>query len=167
VVRVWHPHVGGTFRSESHYFQHRGSALLRPLLYKDPRRIGMLFSGDPACDLHEGRVSLLDFGHWTSLFVRAWTLAGWPAQHQNEIRTMEAKHLDERRFRCLPHLRCAAIARIEERRLGVYWRLAGRQNGNPGLTARERRQGYPPRFSFPRQNFGRSKDHEQFKKAFS
>ena len=73
-------------------------------------------------------------------------------QHQNEIRTMETKHPEERRFRSLPHIKCGAIARIEGRRLGVYWPLAGYQNGNPGLTAQERRQGDPLRFLFPRQN---------------
>jgi predicted permease len=40
------------------------AVLLRPLPYEDPGRLGMLFSGDPARELHEGRVSLLNFADW-------------------------------------------------------------------------------------------------------
>lgn len=40
------------------------AVLLRPLPYKDPSRLAMLFSGDPARELHEGRVSLLNFADW-------------------------------------------------------------------------------------------------------
>uniref|UniRef100_Q023R3 Permease n=1 Tax=Solibacter usitatus (strain Ellin6076) TaxID=234267 RepID=Q023R3_SOLUE len=40
------------------------AALLRPLPYKDPARLAMVFSGDPARELHEGRVSLLNFEDW-------------------------------------------------------------------------------------------------------
>ncbi len=40
------------------------AVLLRPLSYKDPSRLAMLFSGDPARELHEGRVSLLNFADW-------------------------------------------------------------------------------------------------------
>src|SRR5579872_402004 len=40
------------------------AVLLRPLPYKDPGRLAMLFSGDPARELHEGRVSLLNFADW-------------------------------------------------------------------------------------------------------
>ena len=40
------------------------AVLLRPLPYWDPSRLAMLFSGDPARELHEGRVSLLNFADW-------------------------------------------------------------------------------------------------------
>jgi predicted permease len=40
------------------------AVLLRPLPYKDPNRLAVVFSGDPARELHEGRVSLLDFADW-------------------------------------------------------------------------------------------------------
>jgi putative ABC transport system permease protein len=40
------------------------AVLLRPLPYRDPGRLAMLFSGDPARELHEGRVSLLNFTDW-------------------------------------------------------------------------------------------------------
>jgi predicted permease len=40
------------------------AVLLRPLPYWDPGRLAMLFSGDPARELHEGRVSLLNFADW-------------------------------------------------------------------------------------------------------
>src|SRR5579871_3598838 len=40
------------------------AVLLRPLPYQDPGRLAMLFSGDPARELHEGRVSLLNFADW-------------------------------------------------------------------------------------------------------
>ena len=40
------------------------AVLLRPLPYKDPSRLAMVFSGDPARELHEGRVSLLNFADW-------------------------------------------------------------------------------------------------------
>jgi hypothetical protein len=42
------------------------AVLLRPLPYKDPSRLAMLFCGDPARELHEGRVSLLNFADWKS-----------------------------------------------------------------------------------------------------
>ncbi len=42
------------------------AVLLRPLPYKDPARLAMVFSGDPARELHEGRVSLLNFQDWKS-----------------------------------------------------------------------------------------------------
>jgi putative ABC transport system permease protein len=42
------------------------AVLLRPLPYKDPARLAMVFSGDPAHELHEGRVSLLNFADWRS-----------------------------------------------------------------------------------------------------
>ena len=34
------------------------------LPYKDPSRLAMVFSGDPARELHEGRVSLLNYADW-------------------------------------------------------------------------------------------------------
>ena len=40
------------------------AVLLRPLPYRDPGRLAMLFSGDPSRELHEGRVSLLNFYDW-------------------------------------------------------------------------------------------------------
>ncbi len=40
------------------------AVLLRPLPYRDPSRLSMIFSGDPARELHEGRVSLLNFVDW-------------------------------------------------------------------------------------------------------
>jgi len=40
------------------------AVLLRSLPYRDPGRLAMLFSGDPARELHEGRVSLLNFRDW-------------------------------------------------------------------------------------------------------
>jgi hypothetical protein len=40
------------------------AVLLRPLPYRDPDRLAMLFSGDPAHELHEGRVSLFNFEDW-------------------------------------------------------------------------------------------------------
>ena len=40
------------------------AVLLRPLPYQDPTRLAMVFSGDPARELHEGRVSLLNFADW-------------------------------------------------------------------------------------------------------
>jgi predicted permease len=40
------------------------AVLLRPLPYKDPSQLAMVFSGDPARELHEGRVSLLNFADW-------------------------------------------------------------------------------------------------------
>ncbi|HWC95271.1 MAG TPA: ABC transporter permease [Candidatus Sulfopaludibacter sp.] len=40
------------------------AVLLRPLPYKDAGRLAMLFSGDPAQELHEGRVSLPNFEDW-------------------------------------------------------------------------------------------------------
>ncbi len=42
------------------------AVLLRPLPYKDPGRLAMVFSGDPARELHEGRVSLLNLADWRS-----------------------------------------------------------------------------------------------------
>jgi predicted permease len=42
------------------------AVLLRPLPYKDPSRLAMVFSGDPARELQEGRVSLLNFADWRS-----------------------------------------------------------------------------------------------------
>jgi predicted permease len=42
------------------------AVLLRLLPYKDPSRLAMVFSGDPARELHEGRVSLLNFADWRS-----------------------------------------------------------------------------------------------------
>ena len=42
------------------------AVLLRPLPYKDPTRLAMVFSGDPARELHEGRVSLPNFEDWRS-----------------------------------------------------------------------------------------------------
>jgi putative ABC transport system permease protein len=42
------------------------AVLLRPLHYKEPSRLAMVFSGDPARELHEGRVSLLNFTDWKS-----------------------------------------------------------------------------------------------------
>ncbi len=42
------------------------AVLLRPLPYKDPGRLAMLFSGNPARELHEGRVSLPNFADWKS-----------------------------------------------------------------------------------------------------
>jgi predicted permease len=42
------------------------AVLLRPLPYKDPSRLAMVFSGDPGRELHEGRVSLLNFADWRS-----------------------------------------------------------------------------------------------------
>ncbi len=42
------------------------AVLLRPLPYRDPSRLAMLFSGDPARELREGRVSLLNFADWKS-----------------------------------------------------------------------------------------------------
>jgi len=42
------------------------AVLLRPLPYHDPGRLAMLFSGDPARELHEGRVSLANFADWKS-----------------------------------------------------------------------------------------------------
>ena len=40
------------------------AVLLRPLPYRDPGRLAMLFSGDPARELYEGRVSLPNFADW-------------------------------------------------------------------------------------------------------
>ncbi|HZQ51089.1 MAG TPA: ABC transporter permease [Bryobacteraceae bacterium] len=40
------------------------AVLLRPLPYKDPGRLAMLFADDPARELHEGRTSLLNFADW-------------------------------------------------------------------------------------------------------
>ena len=40
------------------------AVLLRPLPYRDPGRLAMLFSGDPARELHEGKVALLNFVDW-------------------------------------------------------------------------------------------------------
>jgi putative ABC transport system permease protein len=40
------------------------AVLLRPLPYKDPSRLAMVFSGDPARELHEGRVSILNYLDW-------------------------------------------------------------------------------------------------------
>lgn len=40
------------------------AVLLRPLPYKDSGRLAMVFSGDPARELQEGRVSLLNFEDW-------------------------------------------------------------------------------------------------------
>jgi predicted permease len=40
------------------------AVLLRPLPYQDPSRLAAVFSGDPALDLHGGRVSLLNFEDW-------------------------------------------------------------------------------------------------------
>ena len=42
------------------------AVLLRPLPYKDPGRLAMLWSEDPAHGLQEGRVSLLNFADWKS-----------------------------------------------------------------------------------------------------
>src|SRR5258708_30801169 len=44
------------------------AVLLRPLPYKDPSRLAMVFSGDPARELHEGRVSLLNFTDWETQY---------------------------------------------------------------------------------------------------
>ena len=43
------------------------AVLLRRLPYKDPSRLAMVFSGDPARELHEGRVSLLNYEDWKGL----------------------------------------------------------------------------------------------------
>ncbi len=40
------------------------AVLLRPLPYKDPGRLVMVFADDPARELHEGRTSLLNFADW-------------------------------------------------------------------------------------------------------
>jgi predicted permease len=40
------------------------AVLLRPLPYKEPARLAMLWSADPAHGIHEGRVSLLNFADW-------------------------------------------------------------------------------------------------------
>lgn len=40
------------------------AVLLRPLPYRDPARLAMLWSEDSAHGLHEGRVSLLNFADW-------------------------------------------------------------------------------------------------------
>jgi macrolide transport system ATP-binding/permease protein len=40
------------------------AVLLRPLPYKDPGRLAMVFADDPARELHEGRTSLLNFADW-------------------------------------------------------------------------------------------------------
>lgn len=40
------------------------AVLLRQLPYKDPGRLAMLWSDDPAAGSHEGRVSLLNFAEW-------------------------------------------------------------------------------------------------------
>src|SRR2546423_8395971 len=40
------------------------AVLLRPLPYKDPARLAMLWSEDSAHGLQEGRVSLLNFADW-------------------------------------------------------------------------------------------------------
>jgi predicted permease len=42
------------------------AVLLRALPYRDPSRLAMVFSGNPARELHEGRVSLLNFADWKS-----------------------------------------------------------------------------------------------------
>ncbi len=42
------------------------AVLLRPLPYRDPARLAMLWSQDPAHGLYEGRVSLLNFADWKS-----------------------------------------------------------------------------------------------------
>jgi predicted permease len=42
------------------------AVLLRPLPYKDPGHLAMLWTDDPAANHHEGRVSLLDFADWKS-----------------------------------------------------------------------------------------------------
>ena len=53
-------------RCEFRNFQHHSGGSTAPLPYKDPGRLAMLFSGDPARELHEGRVSLLNFWDWKS-----------------------------------------------------------------------------------------------------
>lgn len=40
------------------------AVLLRPLPYKDPGRLTMIYTGDPARELQEGRTSLLNFEDW-------------------------------------------------------------------------------------------------------
>ncbi len=40
------------------------AVLLRPLPYEDPGRLAMVFSDNPARELHEGRVSLQNFADW-------------------------------------------------------------------------------------------------------
>ncbi len=40
------------------------AVLLRPLPYKEPGRLAMLWTDDPVHNQHEGRVSLLNFGDW-------------------------------------------------------------------------------------------------------
>lgn len=40
------------------------AVLLRPLPYKDPSQLAMIFAGDPARELQEGRTSLLNFEDW-------------------------------------------------------------------------------------------------------
>ena len=42
------------------------AVLLRPLPYRDPGRLAMLWSEDPAHGIQEGRVSLLNFADWKS-----------------------------------------------------------------------------------------------------
>ena len=42
------------------------AVLLRPLPYRDPSRLAMVFAGDPARELREGRTSLLNFADWKS-----------------------------------------------------------------------------------------------------
>lgn len=42
------------------------AVLLRPLPYKNPENLAMLWSEDEAHDVHEGRVSLLNFADWKS-----------------------------------------------------------------------------------------------------
>lgn len=42
------------------------AVLLRPLPYKDPSQLAMVFAGDPARELHGGRTSLLNFADWKS-----------------------------------------------------------------------------------------------------
>jgi hypothetical protein len=56
--------AGRGHRANTAIFSLVNAVLLRPLPYRDPGRLAMLWTSDPVLNVQEGRVSLLNFQDW-------------------------------------------------------------------------------------------------------